>query len=86
MNIKNKDMPMFPCECEFSTDAVRGRQTGNFSGIEIGLTKREFFASMALQGLLAGDAEQMWSEEKVAESAVRHADELLKALSAESTK
>lgn len=41
-----------------------------------GLTKREYFAGLALQGLLANDGKQLG----VVESAVRIADKLLLAL------
>jgi hypothetical protein len=44
----------------------------------IGLTKREYFAGLAMQGLLAQDS---WASEKVlAENAIIYADELLKQL------
>jgi hypothetical protein len=43
-----------------------------------GLTKREYFAGLAMQGLLAQDS---WASEKVlAENAIIYADELLKQL------
>jgi len=52
-----------------------------------GLTKREYFASLAMQGLLANsygnDHEQQlldFSEEVIAHLAVNHADSLIKAL------
>lgn len=51
--------------------------------VEIGLTKREYFAGVALQGILSN----RWSmefgnynEEQKAEKAIRQADELLKQL------
>lgn len=47
-----------------------------------GLTKRELFAAMAMQGLLSNPDEliSQWDEETVAVSAKRHADALLAAL------
>ena len=40
---ENGDMPAMPVECQFGPDdKVRGQQTGNYSGWEIGLTKREY--------------------------------------------
>ena len=52
-----------------------------------GLTKREFFAILALQGLLSGEDENYNfgatnCEKHPAESAVAHADALIKALDA----
>lgn len=44
-----------------------------------GLTKREYFAAMAVQGLLACD--DTWEPATVAARAKRHADALLEALS-----
>jgi hypothetical protein len=41
-----------------------------------GLTKREYFAAMALQGFLAAS----WNNDDTADKAVRHADLLLAAL------
>lgn len=43
---------------------------------------RRMFAAMAMQGILANPSEQMsrWDEEKVAFSAIQHADALLAAL------
>lgn len=45
---------------------------------EVGLTKREYFAAMAMQGLLVDPGEASW--QYLAASAVRAADELLIAL------
>lgn len=44
-----------------------------------GLTKREYFAGLALQGILAGDTNQRFSMDNV-QSAVEYADKLLKEL------
>lgn len=47
-----------------------------------GLTKREWFAAMAMQGLLSAESEN-WSIgscQKLVETAVDHADALIKAL------
>ena len=46
-----------------------------------GLTKREYFAALALQGLLAGDPDVAYKG--AAEDAVSHADALIKALNLE---
>ena len=45
-----------------------------------GLTKREYFAAMALQGLLAGDTIQHLSYQSDARTAVEYADYLIQAL------
>ena len=46
-----------------------------------GLTKREYFAAMAMQGML--DMAQWGHEKRACDIAVRAADELIKALNAE---
>lgn len=43
-----------------------------------GLTKREYFAGLAMQGILASGFQTTTG--KIIESAIEHADELLKAL------
>lgn len=46
-----------------------------------GLTKREFFAAMAMQGILSDiDKYDAWDAREVAADAVLYADELIKAL------
>ena len=45
-----------------------------------GLTKREYFAGLAMQGIIAGRAGYGYKESDVAESAIIVADELLKQL------
>lgn len=54
------------------------RSDGGMEWGESGLTKREYIATMALQGLCAGNPEATYFN--AAFHAVRHADELLKAL------
>ncbi len=76
MSIENGDMPAMPVECQFGPDdKVRGQQTGSYSGWEIGLTKRELFAAMAMQGLM-GLPVQM-SHAVASHVAVEAADALL---------
>lgn len=48
-----------------------------------GLTKREYFAAHALQGLLASGAHNKWTCEDAAHDAVLLADALIKALNGE---
>lgn len=50
-----------------------------FDVLNTGLTKREFFASMALQGYLANSQEGQWCE-SIAKMAVDQADLLIKQL------
>jgi hypothetical protein len=52
---------------------------GNPSVTHLGLTKREYFAALAMQGLLACP-DIAASRKAIAEEAVQQADELLKAL------
>lgn len=42
-----------------------------------GLTKREYFAGLAMQGILISDAEFTMDKNDIAFQAVRHADALL---------
>lgn len=43
-----------------------------------GLTKREYFAAMAMQGIIA--AGKIFGSDAIAETSIEHADELLKLL------
>jgi len=49
-------------------------------GLVSGLTKREHFAGLAMQGILASDIKKEMSLKQVYEWAVRNADALLKEL------
>lgn len=80
INIPIGTLPAFPVECQFGPDEkVRGMQTGTYSGYEIGLTKRELFAAMAMQGLITSD--QDWLADEVAIKAAGVSDALLAELS-----
>jgi hypothetical protein len=49
-----------------------------------GLTKREYFAAMAMQGMCANSSlTKIWTYEKIAESSVQQADALIEALNKE---
>jgi len=63
--MNNADQAAYPC---------------NTNGFSAGLTKREQFAAMAMQGLLANPAIGDMSRELMGWEAVQHADALLKAL------
>lgn len=66
--MKNGDNSSYPCD-----HPTRGG---------IGLTKRELFAAMAMQGLLGNSDPDIsgWGNQEVAEVAVNQADALLDAL------
>lgn len=66
--MNNGDKPAFPNE-----DALKG---GDSSAT--GLTKREYFAAMAMQGVLSSSADR--GEAAVVKMAMKFADQLLKAL------
>jgi len=70
--MKNYDIPAFPTENE--------RQTGSATWHFSGLTKREYFAAVALQGLLADPSSQL---DHAAHNAVVAADLLLRELNGE---
>lgn len=52
------------------------------SGVELnkGLTKREYFAAMAMQGMLASANNTLFDYETIATHSVKHADALINAL------
>lgn len=66
----------------FASPGLYDENVGRRAYEQIGLTKREVFAAMAMQGLLANADEVMGhlTERDVAEVAVRNADALLAAL------
>jgi hypothetical protein len=71
----NKNQPAFPVDTAYTSDGkINGVQTGPQSGFELGLTKREYFAAMALQGLSAD-----WTRDngQIAVNAVKIADALI---------
>ena len=81
--MNNSDMPAMACVVEPS-DEARLQAAG--VGIVLsntyhkGLTKREHFAAMAMQGILATDVEMKWHQDDIGALAVEHADALLEAL------
>jgi hypothetical protein len=79
--MNNKDMPAMPTglvdEDVFNSE---GKFCGTVEANYVGLTKREHFAGLAMQGLChAIDSQGTWAHdpETVAESAVTYADALL---------
>jgi hypothetical protein len=76
-----RDLPAFPIS-EEETDRID-------QGIRIysGLTKREYFAAKAMQGLMGNNATEPTQQvhfDNIAEDSVRAADAILKVLSIES--
>ena len=68
--MKNEKQGAFPITIE---------DNGNASVTHLRLSKREYFAAMAMQGLLACP-DIAASREAIAEESVKQADDLLKAL------
>lgn len=71
----NPNAPVFPTPPEHYELKDKGQTPG--------LTKREAFAAMAMQGICAGPDFAGMSEETIAESAVSQADALIAALNRE---
>ena len=70
MNVKNQ--PAFPVEVSVDENGnLRGSQTSNFSGFEMGLTKREYFTAKAMQGLLSNPE---WMKEYKGEKYLMQSD------------
>ena len=71
----NKDCPAYPSECE--QELLGGlTQTYQFAG----LSKREYMATAAMQGMIREDIERLDCKDDIAVHSVRFADALLKAL------
>ncbi|MCW5597698.1 MAG: hypothetical protein KIT80_23605 [Chitinophagaceae bacterium] len=70
MKNENAEKPAMPSTVE-SKDGVY---------IYLGLTKREYFAAMAMQGMLTNPANSSFSKEFLIQSAVEAADVLLEKL------
>lgn len=91
-NMKTNNKPAFPVEVSMDGNGnLRGSQTSNFSGYEMGLTKREYFASKAMQGLLSNPEwmkeykgeKYLMQSDVLADIAIKTADNLLSRLSNE---
>lgn len=78
-----KHIPPFADESAFPRSAVVHPGGETLYNEQWGLTRREVFASMALQGVLASNA--LGSPEQCADYAVKCADALLKRLQDNST-
>lgn len=73
--MKNGDMPAMPVfnDC----GQVSQVESGCLYGDGMGLTKREYFAALAMQGLLASDVNANLHQNDCVNIAVKHADALL---------
>ena len=82
--MKNADKPIKPI---FNNNGFITHESHIKDSLLIGLTKREYFAGLAMQGLLANcnggmtsGGNHVFSPNGISELAVLHADELLKQL------
>ena len=87
-----KSTTAFPVEVSIDENGnLRGCQTSNFSGFEMGLTKLEYFTAKAMQGLLSNpEWMKVYQKEKylmqseiVAEVSLNMAYQVLKKISSE---
>lgn len=87
--MRNSDMPAMPNDLHPSDAGMLPQFSGGVNARDLarwrcGLTKREYFAGLAMQGIVASTTnEDAASEEKVAKWAVQHADALLAELEKE---
>ena len=86
--MKNSDMPAMPAKVSVNRDSgdVQPYQFGNDDFSTPGLTKREHFAGLAMQSLLAADTQEIHSIGFIARQATVVADALLAALEQEQAK
>lgn len=82
---ENKDQPIYPCLIKGVTGY--GENTTIPDRQYYGLSKREYFAGLAFQGLMANPSPDVitLSEKKLAEFAILYADALLNELSKPTT-
>ena len=83
--MNNADSPAMPSKVTLNrkTREFQPWQFDNDSFVESGLTKREHFAGLAMQGMIAspiGKLKNIYSAYDMAEAAVEQADALLKEL------
>lgn len=83
--MNNGDKPAFANDVDFQELGIisgNDHNIGDLLDFRSGMTKREYFAAMAMQGLLASPDEyatQDWNR-TLAQNSVQHADALLAAL------
>lgn len=84
--MKNSDKPIYPTlfrqigENSFRVASEKDSREGMFLSSESGLTKREHFAGLFMQGLLATGYTKSSELEMNVDFSIRAADELLKQL------
>ena len=78
--MKNADTPTYPIVDRDGFPTNKKFITDSFDDCFIGLTKREYFAGLAMQGILANSSLNNLKEETVAEISVLCADKLLENL------
>ena len=84
--MKNADKPINPAHILIKEGgnaflvSAEGANRGNYTIGNLGLSKREYFAGLAMQGILANSSLNNLKEETVAEISVLCANELLKRL------
>ena len=83
--MKNADMPAMPVDRETGSDIDAATSSPSKYGMPtgLGMSKREYFAAMAMQGLMSNLAEirrEGFRDEEIEEFAVMRADALLKRL------
>ena len=77
--MKNGDMPIAAIVNENGAP-MHHNEVGIREGCLTGLTKREYFAAMAMQGFISAGVNGMPSDEEIALLAVHYSDALLNAL------
>lgn len=53
MSKKRGQEPAFPVECSWDENGLKGKQTSNYSGFEMGMSKRFYAACKAMEGILS---------------------------------
>jgi len=76
-----KDEMAFPCQSRWDA----GNESMDLYSDATGLTKREYFAAMAMQGFAAAPEGENTTIEGVAKYSVKWADALIDALNADNT-
>ena len=69
--MKNADKPIYP---------VLTQSPSLQNDTSLGLTKREYFAGLAMQGMIANTDTYVQDKSVIAKLSIEHADELLKQL------
>lgn len=73
--MENKDRPTHPV-----IEPVTDKYGSQYFNVEFGLTKREHFAGLAMQGMMANPEFKEWDSIRIVKESIVTADELLKQL------